>query len=72
MTEENKETIKTEVIKLNDKTKAVLIGINQAIAELQTKAQLTIQTYLDALEKEGEYQLSKDMSMLVKKDTVSK
>lgn len=66
MTEETKQT---EVIKLNNKTKSVLIGINQTINNLHRESQLVIQTYLDALDKEGDYQLSSDMGMLIKKES---
>ena len=71
MTEEEKtETEKVEVIKLNEKTRNMLMEINKTVSMLQNQAQIAIQSYLDALEKSGqEYALGPDMTMLIPKNT---
>jgi hypothetical protein len=63
----DEETKKVEVVKLNSKTRDLLIEINKNISMLQSQAQIAIQSYIDALELDGEYTLSPDISKLVPK-----
>lgn len=52
-------------VNLNQKTVNTLQQINHSIAMLQQQANAIIQTYCDALDLEGNYQINQDMTKLV-------
>ena len=64
----DEETKKVEVVKINDKTRNLLIEINKNVSMLQNQVQVAIQSYLDALGKEGDYSLNAEMTMLISKE----
>lgn len=69
----NKEAEKNnDVIQIHPDTKATLQIINKALEELSTKRQLVVRAYLSALNVNGNYQLSEDMSCFRKIETKEK
>lgn len=54
-----------DTIKIDDKTKQNLINTQRTINELQVRMQIICQTYLNAQEINGDFNLSPDCSELV-------
>lgn len=64
--EKVKKVNKTEMVVLDDKTKQKLLEIQKTCNDLTSRYQLILETFLNARELTGKWQISGDTSVLIK------